>query len=92
MADQPDGIGILDQAGGRRDRAGNAHTDGAGCPGFAFHCLRQVAQGGQRGTVIAAWRRDASTHPDRAIALKCDSLDLGAAEVYADPYPGHPGA
>ena len=29
-ADEPRGVGVLDQAGGRRDGAGNADADGAG--------------------------------------------------------------
>src|SRR5690606_1397706 len=86
MTDQPDRVGILDQAGCRRDRAGNADADRPGLAGLRLRSLDEVADRRHRGTVVAARRGNAAPRPDRAVVGQRDGLNLGPAEVNSDTH------
>jgi hypothetical protein len=83
MADQPGRVGVLDQAGGVADDAGDADTDGAGAPGFGFELGDEAGDGIEGGAVVARGGDAAAGGDDRACVQR-DAFDLGAAEVDAD--------
>src|SRR6185312_4793839 len=84
LAVQPHGIGVADQPGARRDRAGNAHADAAAGSGLGLHRGHQVPDG-LDGGAVAAGVRHALAHEDVAGGVQRRRLDLGPAEIDADP-------
>ena len=82
MADQPGRIGILDQAGGRGEGAGDADADMRDrrtCR--RLQAIDQAANGFNGGVVVALWRGNAAARGDRPGVVQHQAFDLGAAKV-----------
>ncbi len=86
LAVEPGGVGVLDQAGGADDGAGDADANGAGLAGQGLHGLDEALDGGEGGGVVALRGGDAAAVELVAVVVEGDGFDLGAAEVDTDPH------
>ena len=87
---QPGRIGVLDQPGRRRDRAGDPDADGAGLTDLLLDLAHEAGDRAQRARVVASRRCDPPPQPLVPVAGDRDPFDLGAAQVDADPHAcGH---
>src|SRR5581483_11269799 len=82
------GIGVLDEAGSRGDRARNPDTDAAGGTGRSLEPADHVADGPDRGGVVVPGSRHAVLGARAAASIQRHARDLGAAEINADPQGG----
>ena len=82
------GVGVADQPVGGRGRTGDAGAD-AGVPGsrLTLGLGDQLANGLQAG-LVAARRWNPHTGLEAALGVERRRLDLGSAEVHADPDHG----
>src|SRR5438045_2472676 len=80
-ADEPGGVGVLDQARHARQRARNADADRAGADLLDQRHHRVEGRG-----VIAARRQHALAEHFAAAAIERPSLDLGPPELNPDPH------
>ena len=80
---QRDGVGVLDQPGGRADYPGDADPDGAADAQVRFTVAHQGSKR-RHGLVVAQRGADALAPGLGAIGSEDRDLDLAAAEVDAD--------
>ena len=85
-ADQPGGVGVLDEPARRRKGAGNADADGAHGPGALFQARHDFDDGGERRLVVTGRSADTQPRPLASTVVEGNSFDLGAAEVDTDPH------
>ena len=83
-ADEPGGVGVLDQSGGVADDAGNADAHGAGAPRFGLDLLDEARDRVEGAGVVVTWRGDPAPDGDGRVRVEADSFDLGAAQINAD--------
>ncbi len=82
-ADEPDGVGVLDQAGGASDNSWDADADGALFAGFGFQLSDEAYDRVDGGGVVArGW--DPAAGGDDIIGGQGDGFDLGAAQINPD--------
>ena len=86
MAVEPGGIGVLDQAIGGADAAGNSGPNGPAPAGLPLQLVDERGHGGDAGAVVAAGRIDAQAGELVAGVVEGERFDLGAAEVDADAH------
>ena len=91
VAVQCDGVGVLHQAGGRADHAGNADAHRGGDAKLRFRIAHEAGDPLERG-LVAVRRVDPVAMAFAAVGRQDRDLDLGAAEVDADTVRGHAGA
>ena len=84
-ADQPDRVGVLDQAGRGREGSRNADADRAATAEPGLGAVSQIGDRAQSRAVVAPGRRDAFAQNGGAGFVEGGDLDLGAAEIDADP-------
>ena len=84
--DEPGGIGVLDQAGGGRDGAGDGDADACRGAGACLEAGDQFGDGGDGGLVTAGRRGDAQARLLGPVRRQRHAFDLGAAEVDADTH------
>ena len=82
--DEPGGVGVLDQAGGRRDGAGNADADGAGGADRLLEFGDERGDGGDLSVIVAGGRGGALAIQLAPVGGERNDLQLSAAEVDAD--------
>ena len=85
-------VGVLDQAGGRRDRARRADADAGRARRARLRSPRRARARRRRLRVVVRRRGDAAARQLAAGVVDRDRLDLGAAEVDADADHGDVGA
>ena len=90
LADQPGRIGVLDEAGARRERPGDTDADSHSGAELGLDPAHQRGHRRDGAGIVAGWGRDPPPRVDRAAAIDGGGLDLGAAEIDADAKPcGH---
>ncbi len=83
LADQPDGIRVLDEAGRGRQHAGNPDADGTSGPGALLERRDGGRDGVERRRVVTAGCVHAKPRRLPA-AVERDGLDLGPTEINTD--------
>ncbi len=83
-ADEPGRVGVLDQASGRRDRAGNADADRAARAGGPLKLGDERGDGGDLAVIVAGRRGGPLAEELAPIGGERDDFELGAAEIDAD--------
>ena len=83
-ANEPDGIRVLDEAGGRGYRTGNADANRARAAGAAIRARVSPHDRIHRRVVIVTRGRHADAR-DLAAAVECYAFDLRSTEIDADP-------
>jgi hypothetical protein len=86
-ADEPGRIGVLDQSAGWRQGPGNADPDTPLTAQLALQAVDQIRYHGDRAVVVAARGDLPPPGQDFTLFAQGDGLDLGAAEINADPHP-----
>ena len=84
VAVQRVGVGVLHQPGRRADHAGNADADTAGATEFGFSITHQIGDG-THGRVVAGGCGHTVAQLRRIVGGEGGDLDLGAAEINAEP-------
>src|SRR5258707_10981502 len=79
-------VGVLEQPGRWRERAGMADADRAACAELGFELARHGCDRPHRRLVGALRRRHAQARALLAGIVEHDALDLGAAEIDADAH------
>ena len=85
---EPDAVGVLDEAGGGRERSRHPDADPRRLAALALEPLDQRGDRGQGRRVAVAGRRDAAAAALAPVPVERDGLDLRAAEVDADAHRG----
>ena len=87
LAIETGGIGILEEAGGRRDRARMADTDRQVLtPDGHLEASHYPRDRLQRRPVVALGRRHALARDEAGTLVHDDAFDLGAAQIDADAH------
>lgn len=86
LAVEAGGVGVADQAGDRRQRAGRADADAGPEADGALGVLNQAHDRPQRGLVVTLRRRHAASEAFTTVLVERDQLDLGATQVDADAH------
>ncbi len=82
-SDQPHGVGVLDEAGGGRDRPRYPNADGPPPSSTILELDREGDDGVECCVVVVARRGHPETR-DLAAAGKSETFDFGPAEIDAD--------
>jgi len=85
-ADQPRRVRVLHQTGCGRNRAGDSDADRAARAHLALDVAHEIDDGRQRVGVAVTRRRHPPPQAHTPIVVYRDALDLGAAEIDADPH------
>jgi hypothetical protein len=86
--DQARGIGVLHEAGGRRQHARYAQADAVSAPERRFGIFDQGFDGGDDADVVPRGRRQPTAAENRAVHAQRRRLDLGAPDI--NPKTHHP--
>jgi hypothetical protein len=80
LSDQPDRVGILDQSGCRRNRAGNPDPDTICGASLALQVGHQRRNGGDGGSIVIAGSRHTDSRA-RATPIEGDPFDLRPTKI-----------
>src|SRR5690606_735689 len=84
--DEPGGVGVLDEAGGGRDDAGNADADRRRAAVAGLQPMDERRNRGKGGVVVPTGRGHALPAQLASAGVERDALNLGPAEVDADSH------